>query len=132
MHHPPGLVAVHMDKHLIALCNGFADHYELSSCTGQLGALCVTKVFCQLLCRLELCCAGSDASILSIGEALQPLFASTPAPSEEQACAGCMPGVKVVNVTWDGQGQPSKTDTTSQYELTLSGKCNLQSLSHVS
>ncbi|CAL5224479.1 g7172 [Coccomyxa viridis] len=75
---------------------------------------------------------GSDASILSIGEALQPLFASTPAPSEEQACAGCMPGVKVVNVTWDGQGQPSKTDTTSQYELTLSGKCKLQSLSHLS
>ena len=43
-----------------------------------------------------------------------------------------MPGVKVVNVTWDGQGQPSKTDTTSQYELTLSGKCKLQSRSHTS
>lgn len=76
--------------------------------------------------------AGTDADVLTIGEALQPLFARTPAPSEEQACTGCMPGVKVVRVTWDGKGQPSKTDTTSQYELTLDGDCELKSARHVS
>ncbi|CAK0787711.1 hypothetical protein CVIRNUC_010933 [Coccomyxa viridis] len=75
---------------------------------------------------------GTDADLLSIGEALQPLLPSMPGPSEEQACAGCSPGVKVVNVTWDGQGQPSSTDTTSQYELTLEGHCTLKSETSVS
>ena len=98
----------------------------------MLGRVQALDGYCHMNCRLFLCCAGSDASILSIGEALQPLFASTPAPPEEQACAGCLPGVKVVSVTWDGQGEPSKTDTTSQYELILSGKCKLQSLNHLS
>jgi len=90
------------------------------------------EMFMLACCQLCPPAAGSDADILSIGEALQPLFASTPVPSEKQACAGCMPGVEVVNVTWDGEGQPSQTDTTSQYKLTLSGDCKLQAASPVS
>jgi hypothetical protein len=89
-----------------------------------------TPKLCRAALNCALHCIGSDAKLLSIGEALQPVFASTPAPSEEQACAGCVPGVNVVKVTWDGEGQPSKTDVTSQYELTLSGECNLKSAEH--
>ncbi len=70
--------------------------------------------------------AGEDAAVLAAGEALQPLFAATPAPSEEQPCSGCTPSVKVVEVTWNGQGTPSKTDTTSTYQLELEGSCKLQ------
>ena len=35
-------------------------------------------------------------------------------------------------MTWDGQGQPSSTDTTSQYELMLEGHCTLKSETSVS
>ena len=90
---------------------------------------CTLKM-CRAALNCALHCIGSDAKLLSIGEALQPVFASTPAPSEEQACTGCVPGVNVVKVTWDGEGQPSKTDVTSQYELTLSGECKLKSAEH--
>lgn len=71
-------------------------------------------------------CTGGDADLLSIGEAVEPLFAATPAPSDVQQCSGCMPGVKVVDVTWDGSGTPSETDTTSIYSLELAGDCALK------
>ena len=58
---------------------------------------------------------------------MEELFAPTPPPPEVAACAGCVPGVKVVNVTWDGVGQPGPTDTTSCYELELGGDCALKS-----
>jgi hypothetical protein len=35
--------------------------------------------------------------------------------------------VKVVEVTWDGKGQPAENDTTSCYELVLHGECALKS-----
>ncbi len=64
--------------------------------------------------------------VLSVGEAMEPLFAATPAPMEVQQCLGCMPSVKVVNVTWDGVGTPLETDTTSTYTLELTGECALK------
>lgn len=71
--------------------------------------------------------AGDDDTLLSVGEAMERLFAPTPAPPEVAACAGCVPRVKVVDVTWDGVGQPKPTDTTSCYELELDGECTLKS-----
>ena len=71
-------------------------------------------------------CAGEDARLLSIGEALEPLFAKTPPPPEVAQCAGCRPAVKVVDVTWDGVGQPKPDDVTSVYELVLHGDCALK------
>ncbi|EIE27340.1 amidase signature enzyme [Coccomyxa subellipsoidea C-169] len=70
---------------------------------------------------------GADADVLSIGEAIEPLFAVTPPPAEEQQCSGCTPSVKVVNVTWNGVGTPLETDTTSAYTLELAGDCALKS-----
>ena len=77
----------------------------------------------------ESCCVwtGGDADVLSIGEAIEPLFVATPPPAEEQQCSGCTPSVKVVNVTWDGAGTPLETDTTSAYTLELAGDCALKS-----
>ena len=72
-------------------------------------------------------CTGGDADVLSIGEALEPLFAATPPPAEDQECSGCTPSVKVVNVTWDGVGTPLESDTTSAYTLELAGECSLKS-----
>ncbi len=71
--------------------------------------------------------AGEDATLLSIGEALEPLFAKTPPPPEVAQCAGCRPDLKVREVTWDGVGQPKASDTTSVYELLLHGDCALKS-----
>ena len=71
-------------------------------------------------------CAGEDAKLLSTGEVLAPLFGRMPPPAEVAACTGCMPAVKVVNVTWDGVGTPKPTDTTSCYELILHGDCALK------
>ena len=71
--------------------------------------------------------AGDDAVLLSVGEAMESIFPSTPAPPEVAACAGCTPRVKVVDVTWDGVGKPKPTDTTSCYELELDGDCALKS-----
>ncbi len=71
--------------------------------------------------------ADGDAEVLSVCAALEPLLAATPPPLEQQVCEGCTPAVKVVPVTWDGQGTPAETDTTSIYELHLNGKCILQS-----
>ncbi len=70
---------------------------------------------------------GADADVLSIGEAIEPLFAVTPPPAEEQQCSGCTPSVKVVTVTWNGVGTPLETDTTSAYTLELAGDCALKS-----
>ena len=71
--------------------------------------------------------AGDDATLLSVGEAVEALFAATPPPPEVAQCAGCRPDVKVVEVTWDGVGQPAENDTTSFYELLLHGECALKS-----
>lgn len=70
-------------------------------------------------------CAGGDVDVLSVGEAMEPLFAATPAPADVQQCIGCTPSVKVVNVTWDGLGTPLDTDRTSTYTLELAGECVL-------
>jgi hypothetical protein len=69
---------------------------------------------------------GADADVISVGEALEPLFEGTPPPPKEQACSGCTPSVRVVDVTWDGQGTPGENDTTSIYELELAGDCALK------
>ena len=64
--------------------------------------------------------------MLSIGEAIEPLFAATPPPPDVQECSGCMPGVKVLDVTWDGTKTPLETDTTSMYSLEMAGDCALK------
>ncbi len=74
----------------------------------------------------EALCAGGDADVLSVGEAIEPLFAATPPPSDVQECSGCTPSVKLLDVTWDGTGTPSETDTTSRYSLELAGDCALK------
>ncbi len=81
---------------------------------------------------MKVLCAGADADVLSVGEAIEPLFAATPPPPDAQQCSGCTPSVKVVNVTWDGVGTPLETDTTSAYTLELTGDCAMKRASAAS
>ena len=67
--------------------------------------------------------------MISIGEAIEPLFAATPPPVEEQPCGGCTPAVRVVPVTWGGQGTPAENETTSIYAFELAGNCALKEAS---
>ncbi|CAL8463001.1 g2535 [Coccomyxa elongata] len=75
---------------------------------------------------------GADADVLSVGEAIEPLFAATPPPPDAQQCSGCTPSVKVVNVTWDGVGTPLETETTSAYTLEFTGDCAMKRASAAS
>ncbi|KAK9812807.1 hypothetical protein WJX72_004169 [[Myrmecia] bisecta] len=78
---------------------------------------------------------GDDDTLLSVGQAIQPLFATVPAPPATPLCYGCTPVVKVPNFTvgfnparLGGKAVPAANETTSYYSLSFNGTCTTSNM----